>query len=194
MEKTKKAKQRLSEFDFSKNGCHVSLVGPSMGGPANGVTTLMLKALDPIKEKSITPNEESMENVEMIEKSAHEVLVQKAVQEALAPVQKALEEAQAEIEVFKAAQVEAVEKSRKDALAAVMGADNAELEAEFAIVKGLDQAVFDLVLKSKKAAYEALEKSAMFNEVGVSGEAEPKAEADGESPEMKIIKQKASKK
>lgn len=188
---TKKAKRQLSNFSFKNASCHVSLVGPELGGPANGREVLVFKS---VAEATRTKESESMENVEMIEKSAHEVLVQKAVQEALAPVQKALEEAQEEIKVFKAAQVEAVEKSRKDALAAVMGADNAELEAEFAIVKSLDQAVFDLVLKSKKAAYEALEKSTMFNEVGVSGEADQKANADGESPEMKIIKQKASKK
>ena len=56
--------------------------------------------------------------------------------------------------------------------------------------------VLDLpyLFTSRKAAFEALEKSEMFKEKGVSGEADQKANADGESPEMKIIKQKASKK
>lgn len=190
IQEKKKAKKRLSNFDFSKEGCHVSLVGPSMGGPANGITTLMLKALEPTSEEGVTHEEENMENVEMIEKSAHDALVLKAVQEAVAPVQKALEDAVAQLEVFKAAQVAAVEKSRKDALAAVMGADNPELEAEFAIIKSLDEAVFELVLKSKKAANEALEKSAMFVQMGVSGEAETKA--DTESAEMKILRKLAN--
>ena len=97
-------------------------------------------------------------------------------------------EAKEQLEAFQAAQAATVEKSRKDALAAVMGADNPELEAEFAILKGLDESVFSLVLKSKAAAAEALSKSAMFKEVGVPGEAD--VDAPKESAEMRVLKQK----
>ena len=161
-----KAKRRLSNFDFSKKGCHLSLVGESLGGPANGRTVLKIASLNQEVE------ENKMNEVEMIEKSAHDALVLKAVEEAVAPVQKALQEANEQLAVFKAEQIAAAEKSRKDALAEVMGKDSPELDAEFEIVKSLDQAVFDLIIKSKKSAIEALEKGAMFQEIGVSGEAE----------------------
>lgn len=176
-----KAKRRLSNFDFAAKGCHLSLVGPSLGGPANGRTVLKMASLN----KEVTEGTK----VEMIEKSAHDALVLKAVEEAVAPVQKALQEATEQLEVFKAAQVAAVEKSRKDALAAVMGADSPDLEAEFAILKSLDESVFQLVLKSKAAAVDAISKSAMFQEVGVSGEAAVE-DKPTESAEMRVLKQK----
>lgn len=94
-----------------------------------------------------------------------------------------------QLETFQADQAAASEKSRKEALAAVMGADNPELETEFALLKDLDAAVFDLVLKSKATAVEALSKSAMFKEVGVAGEAVVD-NASGETAEMRILKQK----
>ena len=42
-EKTK-AKRQLKGFDFSKSDARVALVGPSVGGPANGIPTLIAKA------------------------------------------------------------------------------------------------------------------------------------------------------
>lgn len=175
-----KAKRKLSDFNFDFGSAHVALVGPAVGGPANGYTCLM--------QKSLNPNEESME---MIEKAAHEELLQKAVSLAVEPVQKALDAAKAELDILKAAQVEAAQKARKASLAEVMGEDNEKLDAEFEVLKSLDDTVFQLVLKSKKEAAEAIEKSAMFNEVGAPGKAEV---VDGESAEMKILKAKYNKK
>lgn len=42
----RKAKRVLKDFDFSKENHNISLVGPEVGGPANGRTTLILKAKD----------------------------------------------------------------------------------------------------------------------------------------------------
>lgn len=39
-----KATRRLSNFNFQHDGAHVALVGPSVGGPANGITTLVTKS------------------------------------------------------------------------------------------------------------------------------------------------------
>lgn len=44
MENKQKATRKLKGFDFSKNGAAVALVGPSVGGPANGIPTLIAKA------------------------------------------------------------------------------------------------------------------------------------------------------
>ena len=71
---------------------------------------------------------EEKDTMEMIEKALHEELVQKAVQEALEPIQKALKDAEEKLAAYEQEKIEAVEKSRKDALAAAMGADNPELE------------------------------------------------------------------
>lgn len=47
MEVKQKAKRVIKKFDFSTDGCAVSLVGPSVGGGANGKTTLLTKASAP---------------------------------------------------------------------------------------------------------------------------------------------------
>ena len=44
MENKQKAKRKLEGFDFAKEGAAVALVGPSVGGPANGIPTLVAKA------------------------------------------------------------------------------------------------------------------------------------------------------
>ena len=44
METKQKAKRKLKGFDFAKEGAAVALVGPSVGGPANGIPTLIAKA------------------------------------------------------------------------------------------------------------------------------------------------------
>lgn len=44
------AKRRLTNIKFEHEGAHVALVGKHQGGPANGVTTLVYKALDVSEE------------------------------------------------------------------------------------------------------------------------------------------------
>ena len=80
--------------------------------------------------------------------------------------------AEAASEALKVEAANKVLNERKEQLANIMGADNPKLDEEFNLIKSLDQAVFDLVIKSKQEAVEALDKSEMFNEIGVSGEAE----------------------
>jgi len=41
-------KRKLKSFNFEAEGSHVSLVGPAIGGPANGYTTLITKATEGI--------------------------------------------------------------------------------------------------------------------------------------------------
>lgn len=184
-----KAKRRLTDMDFSKEGCHVSLVSKKVGGAANARTVLKLASL----------NQQEEDMTEMIEKAAHEEFVAKAVAEAVAPIQKSLDEAVAQIEVYKAAEAAAQEEirkskeeSRKGKLAEVMGTENPELEAEFETLKSLDDAVFNIVLKAKKDAVEALTKSEMFQEIGVGGEADTSKVEDNAT--MKILKQTYSNK
>lgn len=177
------AKRRLSNFDFSKKGCHVSLVSPDVGGAANGRNKpLVMKALG-----LQTDVDKENNQMEMVEKSAVEALVQKAVKDAVELVQKSLDEANAQIAAFKAEKQEMIYKSRKDALVEVMGAENAELEKEFAILKDLPQEAFDIVVKSKGQADKT---NPAFRAVGVEGEA---AREDGASAEMKILTQKFKK-
>ena len=88
--------------------------------------------------------------------------------------------AKAEAEAADAAQKAAMKvlDERKQMLASVMGSEAPTLEAEFSILKDLPEEAFNLVIASKKAAFEALEKSEMFREVGVSGEAEKPSSAE----------------
>lgn len=46
-------KHRIHKFDFEKQGSHVALVGPVVGGPANQVTTLITKATADISDVDI---------------------------------------------------------------------------------------------------------------------------------------------
>lgn len=182
------AKQKLSNFDFSKKGCHISLVGPSMGGPANGVTTLVLKSLSP--EGAIkNPNGEGNE-MTMIEKSAVEVMVQKAVAEAVAVFKSQAETAQKELEVMKAAQLEQVTMSRKSKLAAVIG--DAKAEETITILKSLDDNSFEVILKGYAESKNAEGKSALFKEKGVDGNADMKKVTDAaeSNPVMDYLKSK----
>ena len=40
----KKAIRKLYDFDFSGGKAHMALVGPVVGGPANGKETILLKS------------------------------------------------------------------------------------------------------------------------------------------------------
>lgn len=163
---TVEAKRRLSNFDFSKQGCHVSLVNKEVGGAANQRTALVLKSLSSVEDAS---NKETQVS-EMIEKSAVEVMVIKAVEEAVAPLQEVIKAKDAEIEAFKSAKQEAILKSRKEQLDAVVGtAKSAEL---MGVVADMDDASFEVIVKSLGVAVEAQSKTDMFVEKGVAGESE----------------------
>lgn len=180
---TKKAKKKLSDFSFEKEGCHISLVGPSMGGAANGYSTLTLKSLSPQGINSVPKGEGN--KMEMIEKSAVDVMVQKAVDEAVATYK-------AEVEVLKAAAKAKADKERKDKLVAVLGTEGAD-GMEMA-VKSLDDTSFEVVLKGLEAAKKAEANSEMFKEKGVDGASKEVVEEDtAKRLEAKIKSQFAAK-
>ena len=160
---TKKAIRRLTDIDFSKEGCHVSIVGKSMGGAANGFQHLVLKSLSPqgINNTPLGASEGS--KLEMIEKSAVDVMVQKAVDEAVAPYKQELDE-------LKAAQVVQVEKARKEKIVAILG--TATAEDTFMAIKSLDDKSFEMVLKGFEVAKAVEAKSDMFVEKGASSKEE----------------------
>jgi len=315
MNTKKKAKRRLSDFNFEVEGAHVALVGPAVGSGANEWTVLTMKATNDIPEeivkkatevqvtmdfeeflvrwfnmyyedaevlakllgmeKEIEPSdmydyqgehrkyieervaaiqimksiyasqdvkkafndlsyedslsvieaqamlEKIMSSVEegknvpvtkgqakpstngdimsqdMIQKALHEELVAKAVQEVLtkaskekAQIEEVLKSVQAELEVFKAKEKEAVIKARKDALAGVVAED--QVEEMFKATEALDNEAFDTILKTLSAKTKALEESEMFKETGVSGTGEDDpAEKDGTAA---ILKAKYAKK
>lgn len=56
-----KAKRRLTNISFEKEGCHVALVHKDQGGAANGYTTLVLKATDDIEDSAVTEQLEAVE-------------------------------------------------------------------------------------------------------------------------------------
>ena len=66
---------------------------------------------------------------------------------------------------------------KKQMLADVIGADNPGFDTTFAAIANLEGEAFNVVVNGFKAAFEKESQSAMFTEIGVSGEAEPVAEA-----------------
>lgn len=161
------AKRKLSEFDFSKKGCHISLVGPSAGGPANGVTTLVLKSLSPQGVNTNPNGEGNKMTVEMIEKSVHDTLITKAVADATLVLKSQLDASNAELDALKAEKVSAAEAVRKSKIAAVLG--DAKVDETFMAIKSLDDTNFDIVLKSFASVKESEAKTAAFTEKGVAG-------------------------
>lgn len=65
--KTRKAKRKLSEFDFSSEDSHLALVGPSIGGPANERTTLVFKATNKFSDETILKMQQVQVTMELPE-------------------------------------------------------------------------------------------------------------------------------
>lgn len=113
--------------------------------------------------------------LETILKSAHEEFVTKAVADAVAEVQKSLDAqaevlkaAEAKLAEFETAAVAAVQKSRQEALAAVVAAD--KVEALMKSLAPLDAEAFAAVVETFAVQKAAESESEMFNEAGVAGD------------------------
>jgi len=111
--------------------------------------------------------------------------------EQLASLQEYADKAKAEA-VAAAEELKAKELADKKAqLADVIGQDNPGFDTTFAALQELNAEAFGVVLNGFKASFKAEAESALFNEVGVSGEAEVKAEEESET--ARIIKQTYNK-
>src|SRR5947207_11961581 len=136
---------------------------------------MLEKAFAALPEQPIKQEETQLET---ILKSAHEEFVTKAVADAVAEVQKSLDAqavvlkaAQDKLAEFETAAVAAVEKSRKDALTAVVAAD--KVEALLKSLAPLDAEGFAAVVENFAVQKAAEATSEMFVETGVAGEGEP---------------------
>lgn len=99
--------------------------------------------------------------------------------EQLASLQQYAQEAEAKA-IAAAEEMKAKELAdKREQLADVIGKDNPGFDTTFAALEGLNAEAFGVVLNGFKASFEAEAKSPMFNEVGVSGEAEIKPEEKG---------------
>jgi len=111
--------------------------------------------------------------------------------EQLANLQSYADEAQAKA-LAAAEELKAKELSdKREQLADVIGKDNPGFDVTFAALQSLNAEAFGVVLSGFKASFETEAKGAMFNEVGISGEAEVKAEEESET--ARIIKQTYNK-
>lgn len=143
---------------------------------------LAIKADQEMLEKAFAalpeqPTQQEETPVETILKSAHEEFVTKAVADAVAEVQKSLDAqaivlkaAQDKVTEYEAAAVAAVEKSRKDALTAVVPAD--KVEALLKAYAPMDEEGFKLAVETLALQKAAVDQSDLFTETGVNGEGE----------------------
>lgn len=96
--------------------------------------------------------------------------------EQLAALQVYADEAEAKA-LAAAEEMKAKEVADKQAqLADVIGKDNPGFDTTWSAIAGLDNEAFNVVLSGFKASFAKEAEGLMFNEVGVSGEAEPVAE------------------
>ncbi len=202
---TKKATRRLTDIKFDHEGASVALVGVHQGGPANGVLTLITKALDVTDEavqqaqqaaleKAMSSasndgdllNESTTEEGDMdkIDKAEHEVLVAKAVEAAtevlkaqMAAKDEALEVAKATIKNFEDAQAAAKTAARVEALKAAGKGDERAVELEKSLAS-LDDEAFAEIVKDFAAATAIAGQSELMVEKGVDGQGAPKSAAD----------------
>lgn len=134
--------------------------------------------------ESLNDNQTGESTLETILKSAHEEFVTKAVADAVAPVQKALEEqalvlkaAQDQVAAFVAAEQAAVTKARTEALAAVVPAD--KVEALMKAYAPMDAEGFAVAVEALAVVKALADQSDLMTETGVSGAgAEDQKEAD----------------
>lgn len=136
------------------------------------------------EENSMTTEVKTVEQevtVEMVEKSQFE-LVQKAFEEQKAALQKAMET----IAQLEAEKKEAIVKAKTAKLAEVVDAKHLEVVAKAALALEAD-ADFDAFVSAMQEMKQAVEKSALFEEQGASGESE---EIVKESGVAKILKAK----
>ena len=138
----------------------------------------MLSALP--EGESLSTNEETP-MTDTILKAAHEELVTKAVADAVAPIQKALDEqavvlkaAQDKLAEYADAEKAAVEKARKDAIAEYVPAD--KVEALFKAYAPMDAEGFAVAIEMLKAASAVEANNPLFKEQGVNGRGEPDQE------------------
>lgn len=191
-------KRKLSDFNFEVEGSHVALVGPEVGGAANGFTTLLTKSTKDITQEDVEKKLSSDEGVtqetegnslsdnknngdimseEMVAKSAVEVEIAKAVEqvsnqyeEQLISKQAEIDAALAEVEAFKSKEKEAVAKARHAKLVESAGTERAEvLMKSFGEVS---EEQFTVLVESFKAAGEGEKQSALFKEMGADVQVE----------------------
>ncbi|MBN42004.1 MAG: hypothetical protein CL573_00710 [Alphaproteobacteria bacterium] len=122
------------------------------------------------------PQEDTMDT---IEKALHVELLEKAVKDAedvlkaqITEQEDVIKALQTEVETFKAAQVEAVAKARKQALVDAKVAED-EVEELYKALEALPQEAFDAVVKKMAASAAVVDESELFKETGVAGSGEP---------------------
>lgn len=203
---TQKAKRRLTDIKFDHEGASVALVGAHQGGPANGVLTLITKAVNVSDEAVEQAQKEAQEkamssasndgdnlktestteegDMDKIDKAEHEVLVEKAVTAAtevlkaqLAAKDEALEVAKATIKNFEDAQAAAKTVARVEALKAAGKGDERAVELEKSLAS-LDDEAFAEIVKDFAAGARVAAQSELLVEKGVDGQGAAKSAAD----------------
>lgn len=74
-QKKPRAKRKIKSLDFSQEGAAVALVGPVVGGPANGIPTLVMKSAEAVEEDKLLEEidleiAEELEQVNALEKAS----------------------------------------------------------------------------------------------------------------------------
>lgn len=138
------------------------------------------------KKKKTTKEKQMTQEAEMVEKSALT-----AVEKALEDQKIALEKALAQVKQYEEEKKEAIVKSKTDAVKAVVKDEKQAAVVVKAALALEDQADFDALVEVFKSMNALIEKSALFQEQGVSAEAD---EAPKKNGVLEIIKSQQAKK
>lgn len=173
--------QELFEKNFDKANADLK---KSSSVKTEGVTG----SIDPISPKvDLNENKEDVMSKDFITKSVHESLLEEAINKALAPVQAEIEKQKEVIKQYEQLKVEAISKSRKEAIAAVE-ADKDSAEALFKSLEAVNDEAFEAVMKALKKKEEKLDQSDLLKELGSQGTQVTTADAVSEDNTAKILK------
>lgn len=182
LEKASKESKAVADATTEDN---TSQIGTEVEKEDEVITSVVKQANE---ENSMTTEVKTVEQevtVEMVEKAQFE-LVQKALEEQKVALQKAMET----IAQFEAEKKEAIVKAKTAKLAEAVDAKHLEVIAKAALALEAD-ADFDAFVSAMQEMKQAIEKSALFEEQGASGESE---EIVKESGVAKILKAKLQSK
>ncbi len=174
-----KAKRKLKDFDFTKEGSHVALVSVDNGGAANGYKTLITKS---VSEDLSENQRESLKQIiksteECSDEEAEEILkanLDALKEDGVSPINKT-KETPTEETLMTTENVEMIEKSTLEVeLKKALEAQEAQLKADYEAK--------EVELKKSLEAYEAkeieitkakfIEKAKGFEDLGISEDKE----------------------
>lgn len=162
--KPKRARRKIKSLDFSQEGAAVALVGPAVGGPANGIPTLIMKSASEIEHDILMQDidaeiQKELDEVEAIEKASVNQSESVQTEDETSIVNEEAEVTTSNVQLEKGSSMDETNVQADEAMTSIETVAKAEFES---VQKALDETKA-LLQKSMEtiAAFEAEKKQAI---------------------------------